>query len=395
MDDGVGHQLSQGQFRVHWHFLAKGLADFLVGRQKGLQGVDQSFEAQGIALVAGELTQSFQLTVALVVNQAHSLAPQGGEILEALGEQNGAQITDMPLPAVAALDHSVGRQRRDNRLTPLGQWLVGQVEVGRVVKQLEHLVNSKILSGQLLLEGHAIKHAPECPLLFREFAQLLLVGANADIFDAIELHRGMAGRLNFQYHHRLAISDELEKAEMNLRRSFLQEPAFQLLLLVAGGGGLEGRADHGMAGILDAPDQVTILLAEQGRCIGQRRDIFANHRRIVVVLFELHPLGFLWQRAQFPEQGLQIAKVALHRHQTISRSLISPGSTTPDTLILLVTALLIRVALLVVCCSRKLTALDVAQAIVSNGPDKRNQFAVDRVLHCRCSVSNRMLSRLT
>lgn len=115
---------------------------------------------------------------------------------------------------------------------------------------------------------------------------------------------------------------------MDLRRGLLQQPAFQLLLPVASGRGLEGRADHAMADILNAPNQIAILLTEQGSGIGQRRDIFADHWRIVVVLLELHPLGFLWQRAQLPEQGLQIAKVTLHRHQAIPHSFMSPGSTT-------------------------------------------------------------------
>ena len=188
------------------------------------------------------------------MDQAHGFTAQGGEVLQALGEQNRAQVADMPLPAVAALDHTVRRQRGENRLAPFRQGLVSQVEVGRVVEQLEYLIDAEVLRGQLLLEGHAVEHAPERPFLFRKLAQLLLVGTDADIFDAIELYRGMAGRLNLQNHHWLTVSGgKLEKTKVNFRCGFLQQPAFQLLLLIARDRGFEGGADHRMAGIVDAP----------------------------------------------------------------------------------------------------------------------------------------------
>ena len=39
--------------------------------------------------------------------------------------------------------------------------------------------------------------------------------------------------------------------------------------------------------------------------------------------------------------------------------------------------------------------IDVAQAIIGNGPDERNQFVVDRVVHCRYSVSKTLANRAT
>ncbi|MCY1311514.1 hypothetical protein D9M70_618210 [compost metagenome] len=68
------------------------------------------------------------------MNKAHGLSPQGGEILQALGEQHGAQVADMPLTAVAAQDHPVGRQCGENCLAPFRQGLVGHIEIGWVIE---------------------------------------------------------------------------------------------------------------------------------------------------------------------------------------------------------------------------------------------------------------------
>ncbi|GEM_PF-1639142 len=186
---------------------------------------------------------------------------------------------------------------------------MSQVKVGRIVEQLEHLIDAEVLRSQLLLKRHSVEHAPERPLLFRELAQLFFVGTDADIFDAIELHRGMACCLNLQNHYRLAVGGgKFEKAEVNLWRGFLQQPTFQLLLLVAGGRGLEGRADHRMTGIVDTLQQITILLAEQGGGIGQRRDVFTNQWHVIVTLLELYPFGFLLEFGISLPQGQAVIK---------------------------------------------------------------------------------------
>jgi len=119
----------------------------------------------------------------------------------------------------------------------------------------------------------------------------------------------MACCLNLQNHYRLAVGGgKFEKAEVNLWRGFLQQPTFQLLLLVAGGRGLEGRADHRMTGIVDTLQQITILLAEQGGGIGQRRDVFTNQWHVIVTLLELYPFGFLLEFGISLPQGQAVIK---------------------------------------------------------------------------------------
>ena len=153
MDEGVGHQLAHRQLGEHGHGLAQGLPHHLVGRQQAVDVADQALEAAGVALPAFLLLERLGATRAAVLDHAHGLAAQRVKGIQALGEQDGAQVGDVPAARLAAVDQPIVRERLQDAVAVRGQRPFEQIEVGRIVEQAQHVVAGRALGGDAILES--------------------------------------------------------------------------------------------------------------------------------------------------------------------------------------------------------------------------------------------------
>ena len=179
VDEGIGHQFPHGQLREHRHGGSQRLPDDFVGRQQAVNEPDQPLEATGIAFAALQLLQGLGAVTAAVVDHAHRLAAQGAEGIKALGEQDGAEIGDVPAASMAFADEAIGGQGGEDPLPIVGQRQFQQFEVGRVIQQLQHLISGGTIDGEVLLERGLIEDAPEGPFLLGSSLEFLLVAARA------------------------------------------------------------------------------------------------------------------------------------------------------------------------------------------------------------------------
>ena len=165
MDEGISHQFPHGQLREHRHGGPQRLPDDFVGRQQAVDEPDQPLEATGIALAALLFFQGLGAVTAAVVDHAHRLTAQGAKGIEALGEQDRAEIGDVPAAGFALADEAIGGQGGEDPLPVVGQRQFQQIEVGRVIKQLQHLISGGTILGEVVLERGLIEDPPQSPFL--------------------------------------------------------------------------------------------------------------------------------------------------------------------------------------------------------------------------------------
>jgi len=175
VDERVGDELANGGLRKHGDRPAQRLPDDLVRRQQAVDEADEALEARRIALRPILLPKGVDTTRALMLDDANRLAPEASKVGEALGEQERAQIQDVPTAGRAARDKAIIHECGEDAAAILGQWSLQKVEVRRVVKLAQHIFIAHMLCRDALLERSMLEHAPERPFLLRMFLQLLLV----------------------------------------------------------------------------------------------------------------------------------------------------------------------------------------------------------------------------
>lgn len=93
-----------------------------------------------------------------------------------------------------------------------------------------------------------------------------------------------------------------EQIQFCVARQLRTHPVLDLLLVGAHDVPFVVGSDNLVGGIVDAPDQVAERAACESRAIGQRAHVLADHRGGVLVVLELHPLGFCRQLDELVHQ---------------------------------------------------------------------------------------------
>lgn len=135
--------------------------------------------------------------------------------------------------------------------------------------------------------------------------QLLLVGANANVFDPLESHRSIVCRLDSEYDNRFVIGDELNNFKINRRLKLCSKPVFQFLVADLFLIRLEFCPDYPMGLVLNAEYQIGILPVVQSGRIGKGRDIFTNSLGLSVTNLEFQPFGFTRLGTKPIQKGMQ------------------------------------------------------------------------------------------
>jgi hypothetical protein len=99
--------------------------------------------------------------------------------------------------------------------------------------------------------------------------QLLLVGANANVFDPLESHGSIVRRFNSEYDNRFVMVDELNNFKINRRLKLCSKPVFQFLVTDLFLMRLEFCPDYPMGLVLNSEDKIGILPVVQSRRIGK------------------------------------------------------------------------------------------------------------------------------
>src|SRR4051812_47271741 len=90
--------------------------------------------------------------------------------------------------------------------------------------------------------------------------------------------------------------------KVDARRELMRDPILQFLVTDLSIFETYRGADNLVRDIADAPDDIAVSLRNQGRRISERRDVFSNVRRFVVVQLEFNPFGLAIGRAQVRQQ---------------------------------------------------------------------------------------------
>ena len=102
VDQGVGNQLADSQFRIRMDGRAECLADVLALRELVVDVADRLLEAYGVAFAGNLLFERADAVVAAVNDDAESLAGEPLEFGQARCKQDRPDISNV-LPVVASL----------------------------------------------------------------------------------------------------------------------------------------------------------------------------------------------------------------------------------------------------------------------------------------------------
>src|SRR5437867_4050157 len=100
----------------------------------------------------------------------------------------------------------------------LGEALLRQFKVGRIVNQRQHLVRRDVAARDARLKGTRREDRPEGPLLLRKLPKAHLVAADPNAFRVSEPHGGTGSRPYLDQRDSLALVLELVHREIDARR---------------------------------------------------------------------------------------------------------------------------------------------------------------------------------
>ena len=170
---------------------------------------DETLEAARVALASHLLALRLHASGAPVADQAHGLPLQVGEILQPTGEENGAQVGDVVAVGLVPLDEPVVGESFQNGVASIRGRDSEQVEIGRIVQDLEDVLAGQVLGGDVLFEGMLQQEAPELPFLGRVVSQLSRRAADADELGPPEGHRSARRAFDLEQDQQVAGLDSL------------------------------------------------------------------------------------------------------------------------------------------------------------------------------------------
>ena len=289
VDQRIGDDLANGHRRNERARLSNRRIAILARRQQDVDVRVQVLEAVGVA-AQEVLAMSHRggTAVAVVGHESNGLARQARlEVAQVLGEQDGAEIADVPLAAHVGRDQLISFERRERAFDAALRRQTEQLEVALDVQQRQHRVCAGESSGNAGLPSVGPQFVPQRPQAVGIVGQPRRGAADAVVGGSLELHRRRGGGGHFQQHDSpLRMLDGL-KGERHARPQPLIQPELERLALVSCRGRLEGRADDRMIGVANAPDDVAGILPGNPGGVRDAGDQFADHGRIVVVLLEL------------------------------------------------------------------------------------------------------------
>lgn len=106
-------------------------------------------------------------TVPVIDDEADCLASQSRvEFANIAGEQDGAQIEDVPFPAHVARDQSIAFQARQDALAAFRVGRAGQLEIVCMIQEIENVIGADELPGDAGLPSMRTQIVPERLLPF-------------------------------------------------------------------------------------------------------------------------------------------------------------------------------------------------------------------------------------
>ena len=165
-----------------------------------------------------------------VADQAHGLPLQTGEFRQSTGKENGAQIGDVVAAGLVPLDEPVVGKSFQHGVVSIRGRDSEQVEIGRIVQDLEDILAGEMLGGDAVFEGVLQQEVPELPFFGRVVSQLSCRAADADERGTAEGHRLARRAFDLEQYHPRSIHQALMEPEVDLRVEKPRQPRFDELV---------------------------------------------------------------------------------------------------------------------------------------------------------------------
>lgn len=158
---------------------------------------------------------------------------------------------------------------------------------------MQHLLFRKIFVSKTHFERSLIEQPPQRAFLIWVIFQLFLIGADANVLNAVELYWLSNRTFNLKKNDPLAFYFDLMKPELQLWSQLLQQPVFKLFVAFPGAARVNGSPNDLVSFVVDTPNQIGVRFTNKYGSVCEGGDILTQIFGLVIIPLKLYPFSFL------------------------------------------------------------------------------------------------------